>query len=249
MSLNKNLNKYSIRCSSEGKLVYCWDDKQPAVCPNNTSHLIDLNSIKVIDTIIQNSVNIIQSTGITGYNFRVESKKINIPPNSIYYEDYRWDYPIEIMTVNWVTDTSNIGDIVDGYVAPDTIIGAITENINIGDTIIHVSSSVLLYIKIGYEVNITNGVNNIFMGEVKNLDFVNNTLLCTIAASDNINSPAYVQMTIHNIMNMHLQPGTTNLATKSIAASLLTKETKARIKYTNNGDTEKTFYFYYEFLY
>jgi hypothetical protein len=249
MSLNKNLNKYSIRCSSEGKLVYCWDEKQPGVCPNNTNHLIDLNSIKVIDTVVQNSVNIIQSNGNTGNNYRVQSKKLLIPANSTHYEDYTWEYPIDVMTINWIADASNIGDTIDGYVAPNTTIGAVTSNITSGDTLIHVSSIVLAYIKIGYEINITNGTTNIIMGEVNGIDKVNSTLLCTIAASENINAPAYVQMTIHNIMDIHLTPGIFILAAKSITSSSLPKGTIARLKYVNNGNTEKTFIFYYEFLY
>jgi len=249
MSLNKNLYKYSIRCSSENKLVYCWDESTPQVCPNNTNHLIDLNSIKIIDTVIQNSVNIIQSSGNTGDNYRVESKKLTIPANSEIYEDYTWSYPIAVMTINWFADTSNINDVINGYIAPNTTIGALTSNVNIGDILINVSPSVFNYINVGYEINITNGITNIFMGEVKSIDNVNNTLLTSIPASVNINTPAYVQMTIHNIKNIYLTPGTTNLASKQITSSLIPSGVKARLKYTNNGNIEKTFIFYTEFIY
>lgn len=250
MSLNKNLNKYSLRCSSENKLVYCWNETTPQVCPNNTSHLIDLSSIQIVDTIVQNSVNIIQSSGDTGNNYRVESRKLVIPANSELIQEYTWQYPIDVMTINWYADTSNLGDVINGYMAPNTTIGAITSNVSSGATLIHVSSTVLSYIKIGYELNITNGVNiNIFMGQVKAIDKVNNTLLCTIPASGSINAPAYVQMTIHNIYEVYLVPGITNLANKRVTSSALPKNTIAKLKYTNNGNTEKTFLMYFEFMY
>lgn len=249
MSLNKNLYKYSIRCSSENKLVYCWSEYPPQVCPNNTNHLIDLNSIQIIDSVIQNSVNIIQSTGATGDNYRVESKRLVIPANSEVWEDYTWGFPIAVMTINWFVDTPNVNDIINGYIAPNTTIGAITLKVTIGDTLIHVSPTVSKYIKIGYEVNITNGVTNIFMGEVKMIDSINSTLLLTFPASATINAPAYVQMTIHNIKDIYLTPGTTNLASKHITSSLLPTGIKARLKYNNKDSVEKTFVFCIEYIY
>jgi len=249
MLLNKNLNKYSLRCSSENKLVYTWNETSPQVCPNNTNHLIDLSSIKIVDTIVQNAVTIIQTNGQTGDNYRVESKKLTIPANSTIYEDYTWNYPIAVMTINWYSTQENIGDVINGYIAPNTTIGAITNNITTGDTLIHVSPTVLTYIRVGYEVNITNGMTNIIMGEVLTIDKVNSTLILSIASTENINAPAYLQMTVHNIYNMNLIPGVTNLASKHIESSALPKNTVARIKYTNNGNTEKTFIFYYEIMY
>lgn len=250
MSLNKNLNKYSLRCSSENKLVYTWAETLPQVCPNNTNHLIDLSSIKIVDTVIQNMVTISQSSsGLTGTNYRVESKKLVIPANSTIYEDYTWNYPIGIMTINWYSTLENTGDVINGYVAPYTTIGAITNNITAGNTLIHVSPTVLTYISIGYEVNITNGVTNIIMGEVIAIDKVNSTLILSIPATENINAPAYLQMTVHNMKNFILVPGLINLASKNIESSFLPKNTVARFEYTNNGNTEKTFTFFYEITY
>jgi hypothetical protein len=249
MSLNKNLSKYSIRCSSENKIVYTWNETSPQVCPNNTNHLIDLNSIKIIDTIIQNSVNIIQSNGQTGNNYRVESKKITIPANSTLDSDYTWNYPISVMTINWYASTEHIGDVINGFMAPYTTIGVITNNITTGDTLIHVSPDVIIYIKVGYEVNITNEVSNIIMGEVIEIDKINNTLILSIAASENINAPAYLQMTIHNIYNINLVPCVINLAAKHIESSFLPKNTVARLEYTNNSNIEKTFIFLIEYIY
>jgi hypothetical protein len=249
MSLNKNLYKYSLRCSSENKLVYCWNEESPQVCPNNTNHLIDLNSITIIDSVIQNSVNVIQSSGTTSDNYRVESKKIIIPPNTVLKTNYTWSYPISVMTINWTTNDTHIGDIVNGYLAPNTTIGAITSNVVQGDTLIHVSDTVLLYSKIGYMINITNGLNNIIMGEVLSIDTINKTLLLNTAASSNINAPAYVQLTVHNIYNIHLQPGITNLASKHIKSSSLPANTIAQLEYNNTSNVEKTFIFWFEFLY
>lgn len=249
MSLNKNLSKYSIKCVSENKIIYTWDETSPQVCPNNTNHLIDLSSIKIVDTIVQNAVTIIQSNGQTGDNYRVESKKLTIPANSTVHEDYTWNYPIAVMTINWYANDTNLGDMINGYVAPHTTIGAITSNITAGDTLIHVSSTIFTYIKLGYEVNITNGVTNIIMGEVTAIDKVNNTLILSIAATQNINAPAYLQMTIHNIYKVNLVPGITNLASKHIESSFLPKNTIARLEYINNSDSEKTFTFWYEFMY
>lgn len=251
MSLNTNLNKYSIRCSSEGKVVYSWDEKQPSTCPNNNGHLIDLSSIKIIDTVIRNSVNIIQSSGTTGDNYRVESKKLIIPANTEIIDEFTWEYPIDVMTINWYADITHIGDVINGYMAPNTTIGVITRDVIIGDNIIHVSPSTLLYIKIGYEINITNGLNNIIMGEATFIDNVNNTIICTIPSTENISSLSqnFIQMTVHNIYNINLIPGIINLANKRVTSSALPANTSARLKYKNNSNIEKRFIFWFEFMY
>jgi hypothetical protein len=87
------------------------------------------------------------------------------------------------------------------------------------------------------------------MGEVTTIDKVNSILILSIPATENINAGAYVQMTIRNIYNIYIVPGITNLATKRVNSSSLPKNKIARLEYTNNGNTEKTFYFWFEYMY
>jgi hypothetical protein len=247
--MSKNINKYQLRCSSENNLVYTWSETTPSKCPNNTNHLIDLSSIKIIDNVIQNTVTILQSDGATGEHFCVESKQLIIPANSTVHTDYTWPYPISVMTINWECDSSHIGDVINGYVVPNTTIGAITSNITQGDTLINVSSTVFQYIKVGFFVTVTNGYTTINFNEVLVLDKINNTLLLKTPASTSLNAPAYVKMTIRNMRNVILHSGITNLANKHVGSSALPANKVARLEYTNNGNVEKTFNTWIEYLY
>ena len=153
------------------------------------------------------------------------------------------------MTINWSCDSSHIGDFINGYVVPNTTIGAITSNITQGDTLIHVSPTVFSYIKIGFVVTVTNGYTTINFNEVIAIDTINNTLLLKTPADTSLNAPAYVKMTIRNMRNMRLIPGITNLANKHVGSSALPVGKIARLEYTNNSDTEKTFNMWLEYLY
>lgn len=228
--------------------MYLWNETPPTRCPNNTNHLIDLNSIKIVDTVIQNSVNIIQTSGLENSNYGVESKYLTIPPSGVYEVDYSWPHPIAVLTINWIATEVHSGDILDIYVAPNTTIAVTTVDITIGDTLINVSSIITL-LNIGFEIHITDGVNTMYLGRVIALDSVNNTILVENPASMNFNAGGYVQMTMHNVRDFHLIPSHINLASKSITTSLLPPNMVARVSYTNNSNVEKTFIIYLEFFY
>jgi hypothetical protein len=242
---------YRVYCCTEEVYAYVWSATPPTVCPNNNQHQIDSASITIIDSREQNNVSIVQvQPGTTGEHYRVESLYITIPPNSIFTKDLTWPFNISVMTINFSVGIEHEGDILNGYIAPNTTIGVITDMISQGDTTLHVNSTVLSNLKVGFLVNVTNGSQNMDLGQCVNVDLVNSTVTCEFPATTSINVGAYLQMTINNIRNMILgEPDTIRLANKHVNSSLLPKGKIARFVYQNNSAEEKKFMFYYEILY
>ena len=247
---NQNVNQYRLFCDTESAYVYTWQQSTPVCCPNNNTHLIDTNSISVINSVNTNSVNVIQSSSEIPGNYRVENISLSIPPNTTITKDISWPYPIGVLTVNWDSYDIHTGDIINSYVAPNTTIGGVTQPINSGDNQIHVSSTVFEYINLGYLVSINSGSQTINMGECCGIDIANGTILCTQAASQPMAPGTYVQMTIWNIRNIYL-PGTQSirLANKHLNSSFLPTNIKVRCVYQNNSDVAKLFTIFYELLY
>lgn len=249
---SKSVYQYRIFCKTENKFYYIWNTNVPNSCPSNSSHILDTTSTIILDSVTSDEVTVLQKTNSTGINYRAESFIMQIPANSTISKECSWLYNIAILTVNCTVGNENIGDLVNTYVAPNTIIGIITQNVTLGDTNIVVSDSVLQYLNIGYLLTISNGNQSINMGQCIDIKKDSKTIFCEKSANMNINSSntSFVYMTIQNVKNMYFtQPETINLATKTIGSSFLPKNTKISIEYTNNSNTPKIFKFYLEMFY
>lgn len=247
---SRSIYRHRLHCSTEDAFVYCWSEDTPTNCPHDINHIVDLNSISIIDTVSNNSVNIIQSSGDTGNNYRVEGKKLTIPPLSTLDFDFSWPYNISVLTVNWSSNECHRGDVVNGYVSSNTTVGALTENITSGDTIIHVSSTVLNHLNRGFLVTVTDNVHSMDMGECISIDKSAATIECQFPASVTMIAGSFIQMTINNIKNIPLwEPETVNLAVKNVGSSFLPAKTKVRLQYSNNANVEKVFCIRYEYFY
>lgn len=246
-----NIYKYRIHCTTENAFTYMWNDCAPTICPNNNQHQIDTASITIIDSREQNNVSIVQvQPGTTGEHYRVEGKRILIPANAMVTQDYTWPFNISVMTINFSVGTEHDGDLINCFIAPNTTVGIITQTLQQGDSTLHVNKTVLDNLKIGFIVNVTNGSQNINLGQCTNVDLVNSTITCETASITSINVGAYVQMTINNIKNIFLvEPDTIRLANKHVNSSLLPAGKIARFTYQNNSNVEKAFMFYFEYLY
>lgn len=246
----ETVNNYQFHCHTEQKIVTVWDTITPTKCPNDNTHQINLDTISIINSVTPNNVNIIQSDASVKDNYRVENLVFTVPANQMYTKIITFPYNVGVLTVNWKCKDIHEGDVINGYIAPNATIGQITQNINQGDTIIHVSPSVFTYLNAGYIVNITNGTKNINMGEVKSFDKINNTITCVLQSNDSINTGSLLQMTIHNIRNQILfADEDIHLSTKHLGSSFLPANINILFTYTNNSNVDKTFKVWYEILY
>ena len=247
---SRTINNYRFFCNTENKFVTAWAENKPTVCPNNKQDLIDLSSITIIDSVNSNSVNIIQYTeGIQGL-YRVQSKSLFIPARQTISEDVTYDIPISILSMSFTTTKQNTGDMIDCYVAPNTTIGFITNNISNGDSVIHVSPTVITNIKRGYIVTITNGTIILNMGECISINTTTNTIKCNVQSNSNINTGALLQITVHTVKNFIVgPPSSISFNSKTLESTLVPANTIMRVVYQNNSNIDTTFYRVLEFLY
>ena len=251
--MSKTVHKYRVFCNTENTYVYTWDDLLPTLCPNDGKHTIDTSTIVSIDTVESGSVNIIQEQNPTGGWYRTESKRMTIKPNSTEVLSMSWPYPISILELSLNSSTENDGDIINSYVAKDTVIGVVSQSIPIGTNIAHVSDTVVQNIYIGFLVSFQNATTGQIydMGECIEIDTSNKTITCSKNCLSEIPMMSYVRMTINNIKHFVIKGGLTyNLGRKSLQASYLPKNTKVDLSYQNLSMVQsKTFSFVYEYLY
>lgn len=243
--------KYRIFCESENIHVTCWDKVPPTTCPNNNNHMINGNSITVLEQLSDQNVSIIQTVpGFTNGFYKVEGWSCVIPANSSAYKDISWPYNIAIMTMNLYPSSDNIGDTINGYAGPDTIIGINTETLNQNVSVINVNSTVIDNIKNGYTVHVVNSTQNINMGECISIDLENSRITCNTTSSESIVPGAYIKVSRHIIKNMTFTTNNNiNLANKNVFSTAFAANTVARMTYTNNSNTQKTFYYSAEYEY
>lgn len=245
------VNKYRVYCQVENVFVYKWDTVAPTVCPNNNSHTIDEDNIAIIETTSQNNVSIIQvEPGKTGEHYRVEGKRMVIAPNSTLTLDFKWLYNISVLTVNFCPTEHNCGDEVNCFMAPDSTIGGLTAEAIQGDTVIHVSSTVLNYMAIGYLASLHSPNGSIQnLGECIGINSAASTITMERPVASNFPPGSLIKMSIQNVKNLSLHGDETiRLATKFLGSSLLPAGRIARFVYKNNGNVEKVFVFYFEYL-
>lgn len=249
--MSNTIYKYRVYCQTENVFVNIWDKVLPTVCPNNNSHSIDTTSITITEQISDSNVNIIQSQpGFTNGIYKAEGFSFTISANSSAYKDISWPYNIAVMTMNLQPSTENIGDFVNAYAGPNTIIGINTQTLSQNVFVISVNSTVLLNIKLGYTVSVVNNTQNINMGECISIDTVNSRITCNTIASESIPPGAYIKVSRHIIKNITFTTNNIiNLANKNVSSTSFPANTIARMVYTNNSNTQKTFYYNTEYAY
>ena len=84
---------------------------------------------------------------------------------------------INVYQIIMIGQESNVGDIVNMWIGPTYYIGAVTSNINPGDTSAAVTSIPLNNMKIGWTLGVKNGSNPIEpVGRIEAIDLANSRL-------------------------------------------------------------------------
>lgn len=192
----------------------------------------------------------------TGGNYQAQSFEIVVDHaiDTWKSETFSWPYPISIFSTEWINETVFKGDEVRVQLAPDTITGAITADVAIGDTEINVSSTVTDNVQRGYLLEITNFSVFNAMGRVVDYDGAAGTVTMETATTDAFlaATPTYIRQTVDFIPRIMLRSGNSvELAKDVVGGSYLPANTPLVVSYKNvQGDTtNKTFSFIMEYKY
>jgi hypothetical protein len=247
-------NLYQFYCNTESQNVSVWNTEPPTVCPNNNTHTVDLSTMTIIGSISEQVVKIKEMDIPTQGNYAIDGFQLDINPgpNVISTIDVSYPYDVNIFSITLQLTAENKNDILTIEMAPDTIIGAITNIINTNDTIIPVSATVFDYIKIGYLIKLFDGTNTEENKKVLNYDKLNGTITLESGITNSYSplTPTYVKMTVPRLNNYNIvTEGIHILGEKKIGSFFLPKNIISRIKYKNNTNQAKTLSFCVDHIY
>lgn len=245
--------KWRIRCNTDDKFEYIWNETEPVICPSNGTHKIDTSLTCIVDKIKPNVLKIKEESTETGGNFRCETRTINIEPNTINTNIFNYKYPVSIFAVYFTTTSTHEGDIVESFIAPDTPIGLITSNVVKNDNIINVSSSVIENVMIGYDIKITDKDNTDSLGKIIFIDKERSQITTENKCINNfkVSNQTYILLTIKILENYEIGPPTQHIIGDSkIGGMHVPANTNLLLKYINKSlDTSKKIVFKIEYTY
>lgn len=245
------LVKYRIWCNTDNKYEYTWDEEgiTPTKCPKNTVHDVDNNSITIVETMEDNSISIkteeIETQGLT----QVQSFEVDVLDTvGTYTKHISFPIPINVIRGKWFNKSNYDGDVLEFVIAEDSIIGAITSNVENGDTIINVSATVLANTKLGYYIK-CEGQD---WGRVLSINTTNNQITIENAATASITATGseYILQTIKLVPHLYLEGTETMMVLEGgIGSQYIPEGVTMTIKYHNNTGVAKKYSAILEYFY
>jgi hypothetical protein len=146
--------KHKIFCTTENKWVERITDSQSGLttCPNNNTHSVNATSSTIVSFLSNNVVKIQEenvNADTEGF-YAIRGRSFEVPGNSEYYDAFLPRIPFSILRGNIKSHEDLEGDVINAYVLPQTsnLVGYATADIHDGDTVIHVSMTVLAMIEV-----------------------------------------------------------------------------------------------------
>ena len=254
MSITSTINYYRLYCIQEATFVYEWNTVAPTLCPNNHAD----RTIDPTQTIIVNSTD--TNYSVIGQNslrnFQYTSCVIDVPsmtPGTVYTQDFTWPMTLQLWSGEMFTSTDNIGDHVTVYIAPDTTVGTLTANANIGNTTITVTPSAVnnqLIIN-GIYLQLYDGVNSNDCGRVTSYNTTTNTITFQTPLTNSfaIGTLVYLEYILIDNLYLHRINDISHIALKGLQGKIIDPSTILRASYTNNNGNAKKLVFTVEFYY
>jgi len=164
--------------------------------------------------------------------------------------DFKWPIPIALKSGTIGVSEEMIGDEMSIHIAPNTLVGAITQPLNIGDTSIYVSETVLQNVKRGYYVGLYQpGDDGVEIGGVISIDSTNGCLEIE-PSSIEASAGSYLAMCIQISPYMYFHSlDTLEIGKQMPTAQRIPADTAIRIYYKNNNLVAKKASFFVEYLY
>lgn len=195
----------------------------------------------------------VESGDTTQSLFAAKSLVVDVSSGeSITTVDFSWPYPIAIMSGTFGATEDMIGDELNIHIAPNTLIGALIQPLNVGDTSIYCSPTVFENIKLGYYFGLYNGGGDtgVELGQVIYKDPENSVLTIDAPSDVSANAGTYVAMCVKLIPYMYLSSIDKIEIGKDIpTGQRIPTNLPIRVNYFNNNGVAKKVSFFVEYLY
>jgi len=254
MSESTDVFQYRIYCVQEAAYVYVWGTTAPTLCPNDhADRTLDATKTTVTNTVSEKHV--FATEPYNGY-FQATTIPITVPsgdPGDIYTQDVSFPMNITMWTTGFRPQSSMVGDMFCVLVAPNTTVDVVTQTVNIGDTVLHVTGAMCnnTNIVLGNDISITDGTNTNHLDRITELNTANNTITITEPPTVSFAAGSVMKLNIQLVRDYMIDQSTENIeyARKGLRGKTLPANTILRVMYHNNTGTAKTFYFNMEYYY
>jgi len=253
--MSSSISKFRIFCITENTWVYMYNPtgSPPTICPNNSSHIVNANSISIVETVSNNTVTITtDTTGNTSGIFRHQMKKLTCLPNTITKQNTSFNYPISVLAFQYNIAEENKGDMFGLYVKLPMFLGAFDYSIEIGATILTFPIGFLNYLALGYLLELTNTTSGLVeeTSEIIEINKINNTVTIFTPIQNNFPSGTAYKFVIPKFVNVYMNVVSVNNGVGNyLRASSQPKGIIAEMRYTNNSNTSKEFVYGVDLLF
>lgn len=252
------VNQWRIYCETESVFVtgYLPEGSTCTVCFNNNTHLVNANSISIINTVSTSTTMIsTQLSGITNGNFRAEKKKLICSAGSaegvISSQSVSFPYNLNILAFSVQISPENVGDFIEIAITPISYIGVLESPITSGDTILTLTPFVFGFLSIGYQLVFTNNTNGFKeeTSEILSVNTNNNSVTLTSGLVTSFPAGSYIKFQLKRLKTYYLGTTGSLVIGNYLRASFFPITVQSELRYTNFTNVTKNFYYGIEYLY
>jgi len=176
--------------------------------------------------------------------FQCSSQVIDIPEGEIgnvTVTDVSNNYDTYVIRTDIMTDDNMTGDYLSVIVGPDTTIGFLTKECNIGDTILTVNASIFtIPLSKGMKLSIKSATDYQDLGKLVEFNVYDNTIKVTNALNSVFNTLSFIQFDSIIVNNLYLVGGRTySIGNKGLWSKCIPENMITRVHYTNNTTSAK----------
>lgn len=244
--------KFRVYSPSNQEYHHIWAESEPEHGPNGVDHIIDPTLTTIVDKIETNVVKIFEEHVPTQGYHQTSTMVLTAAPNAITEQTITFDYRITVFIVSFNTKDHHEGDTLEIEINPEGRIGIITSDVAVGDTLIHVSPTVIEHSFIGMYVSLDNNSVNDIVGEVIAIDKVNNTIRLKTGANHSFSAstPTFVESTVKYVKNYTIGPqGKYEFGKEKIGGASIPPNVPLKIIYNNKTNETKKLYLQYDYNY
>ena len=208
--------QWSLFCNTEDTTVYGWlpsSNPEPTTCFTNASHSINSNSIQPIQSIGPPSTSIVQDqNGVTKGRFRFKGYQLaGIATGTTGTLVITFSYPVAVKQVMLVTNANQSGDIINCwryYQTPVPGGAALTQPVNIGDTVINLNANFIFGPAAvpGIRFVLNDGTNIFDFGDIVSVNISALTITVSNASTFAFATTATVEFSVAIAENLMIGP-------------------------------------------
>jgi len=236
--MSSSINNYKIYCLTENAYISGWGILPPTQCYNNNTHTVNADSVQLISSVDSNEVTIKEDKIQISRNTRViQIPLINASPGETVTVDFTFPINMSLYLFDYSTGSDNILDELSILANPDTVLGLIGSDIEVGDTTFIGPPALISYASLGFYLTIFDGTNYDDVGIITNIDYNTNIVTVdvpTVHAFSAANT--LVSMTLKVFDRLVIGPqGVHTYGEKIIGGAAIPKGTLTRYLYKNNA--------------